>query len=229
VHRNSNTMPGPELYAVPMSPPCRAINMTLDYLGIDYNYHMIDLQKGETRTPEFLALNPQHTVPVLCDVGDLVICESRAAMTYLINKYKPNHPLYPTDPAKRAMIDARLYFNIGTFYSKFGDCVYPVALGMTEDGKIQDMFREAFKEVLVWVDQMTAGGFVLGDSITLADLDFMSTMSSLEACDFMDLTPYKNLTAWSAKMKKTLPKYAENCHVGAGHYGAWFNASYKRD
>ena len=37
---------------------------------------------GGTRTPEFLSLNPQHTVPVLVD-GDHVVTESRAALVYL--------------------------------------------------------------------------------------------------------------------------------------------------
>ena len=36
---------------------------------------------------------------------------------------------------------------------------------------------------------MTSCGFVFAGSMTIADLDFMATMLTLEACGFMDLSP----------------------------------------
>jgi hypothetical protein len=43
----------------------------------------------------------------------------------------------------------------------------------------------------------------------------------------MDLSPYKNLKSWSARMKTMVPNYEENCGKGAELFGAWFKASYK--
>ena len=48
--------------------------MVAKALGIELNLKVVDLQKGEQLKPEFVALNPQHTVPTLVD-GDFVLWE----------------------------------------------------------------------------------------------------------------------------------------------------------
>ena len=70
-------------------------------------------------------MNPQHTVPTLED-GDLVLNESRPIATYLVAKYGKDDKLYPADVATRAMIDLRLYFDMGSFYKAFGDIVVSI-------------------------------------------------------------------------------------------------------
>ena len=69
-------------------------------------------------------LNPQHTIPTMVN-GDFVNNESRAAAAYLIRKYggDKKDKLYPEDVTSRAVVDQRLYFDMGTFYKAFGDCV----------------------------------------------------------------------------------------------------------
>ena len=118
-----------ELHAFPASSPSRAVHMTLDLLGLEYNYIPVNILEGEQKSPEFLSMNPQHTVPVLVD-GNLAITESRAAITYLVSQHKPSQ-LYPACAKKRSQIDQRLYFNIGTFWKRIGDCVFPVCFGLT--------------------------------------------------------------------------------------------------
>ena len=56
------------------SAPCRGPMMVAKALGVELNLKKIDLFKREQLKPEFLALNPEHTVPTLVD-GDFVLWE----------------------------------------------------------------------------------------------------------------------------------------------------------
>lgn len=58
---------------------------------------------GGTDTPEFRAMNPNGTVPVLQD-GDLVIFETGAILRYLAGQYG-RAPFWPDDPRERALVD----------------------------------------------------------------------------------------------------------------------------
>jgi len=73
-----------------------------------------------------------------------------------------------------------------------------------------------------------ACGYVLGNSMTLADVDFLSTYSTLEACNFINLDCFKNLKMWADRMKQQIPKYSENCGKGAEAFGNWFNSNFDR-
>lgn len=49
-----STSTGVEIYAMPISSPCRLVTMTAEFLGIDYKYNTVDLFKGEHMKPEFI-------------------------------------------------------------------------------------------------------------------------------------------------------------------------------
>lgn len=132
-----------DLYYMSMSAPCRAVLLTAKMVGVEINLKTINLMQGEHMKPEFLKINPQHTVPCLDDSG-FVVTESRAICAYLANKvnntqhsnhflkrnlttgfwtqYGKNDKLYPKDPKDRALVDQRLYFDLGVFYASFADC-----------------------------------------------------------------------------------------------------------
>ena len=78
----------------------REVRIVLAEKGLDYQSEIVNVMKGETRTPKFLAMNPFGKVPVLVD-GDLVVYESNIINEYLEEKY-PNPRLMPREPAARA-------------------------------------------------------------------------------------------------------------------------------
>ncbi|NEQ54414.1 MAG: glutathione S-transferase family protein [Leptolyngbya sp. SIO3F4] len=90
-----------KLYYFPPSPNSRKVQAVAIHLGLSVELELVDLQQGQQRTDEFLALNPTGRIPVLQD-GDLVLWESTAIMQYLASQVPT--PLWPDDAQQRADI-----------------------------------------------------------------------------------------------------------------------------
>lgn len=63
-------------------------------------------------------------MPTLVDDG-FALWESRAIMVYLVEKYGKTASLYPSDPKARAVVNQRLYFDLGTLYQRLVDYYFP--------------------------------------------------------------------------------------------------------
>lgn len=111
----NSTMPIDLYYSI-LSAPARTVLLTARYLNVP-NVKVIDLDlfAGDTKTPEFLSINPSHTVPALVD-GDLKLFESRAIAAYLANRYAPENAVYPAEPSARAQVDKLLYFDASSYF-----------------------------------------------------------------------------------------------------------------
>ena len=81
-------------------PKTRSVRVTwaLEEIGAPYEYHKVDLMKGEGRRPPFVDINPSGKVPALVD-DDLVLTESAAIVTYLGDKF-PDSGLTPSAGTK---------------------------------------------------------------------------------------------------------------------------------
>jgi len=98
--------------------------MTAHALGLELNKKKVDLDAGDHLKPEFVKLNPQHTIPTLVD-GEFAVWESRAILIYLAEKYDKDGSIYPKDPQQRAVINQRLFFDLGTLYQSYVYYYYP--------------------------------------------------------------------------------------------------------
>lgn len=194
-----------DLYYTPGSAPCRSILLTAKVLGVELNLKLVNLHEGEHLKPEFLKLNPQHTIPTLVDDG-FSIWESRAIITYLAEKYGKNDSLYPKDVRKRALVLQRLFFDATTLYQRFADAYYPLMFAgvpYTED-RIKKI-DEAFE----FLNTFLAGNeYVAGNELTVADLSILATVTTIQVVDY-DISKYPNVARWLEKTKAALPDYEE--------------------
>ncbi len=75
------------------------------------------------------------------------------------------------------------------------------------------------KEVLGWADGFardSGSGYIAGTpGLSLADLAFAATYSTVAAFAYFDLSEYPDLNAWFARVKAEIPKYKELCGDGA--------------
>lgn len=181
--------------------------MVAKALGVALNLKELNLrEKKEHLTPEFLKLNPQHTIPTLVD-NDFAIWESRAILGYLVEKYGKNDSLYPKDPKARAVVNQRLYFDMGTLYQRFYEFFVPQFMhGQPADPEKLKKVHEA----LVFLDGFLATTkYVAADKPTIADYALIASITTLEVAQ-IDFSAYPNITRWSELCKSSLPGIEAN-------------------
>ncbi len=92
------------LYYGSGSPYAWRAQFALEHKALPYELKVLSFAAGDTRKPEFLALNPRHRVPVLVE-DDFVLYESSAIVEYLDEAYPGRGaPLFPGDARTRAII-----------------------------------------------------------------------------------------------------------------------------
>jgi glutathione S-transferase len=156
---------------------------------------------GKTTSEEYVAKYPAHLTPTLEDEGLPRGClgESCAIMAYLCNKHGLDQ-FYPTDPARRAMVDNAMFYLIGTFYPLVARATYPT-LGFpqypgevaTSDAADDDMKAQAQRDAEAALAEplevfhsffMGDNRFIGGDSPSIADIRLAATLEFLRAIDY---------------------------------------------
>ncbi|MCZ7889957.1 MULTISPECIES: maleylacetoacetate isomerase [Rhizobium/Agrobacterium group] len=84
------------------------LRVALNLKGVDYEYVAYSLRQGETRTPEYLAMNPQGLVPALEREDGTILTQSLAIMEWLDETF-PEPQLLPRDAEGRARVRALSY------------------------------------------------------------------------------------------------------------------------
>ncbi|KAH8330518.1 hypothetical protein KR067_004442 [Drosophila pandora] len=200
-------MPQLDLYNMPMAPASRAIQMIAKAVGVELNSKFINTMEGDQLKPEFVKINPQHTIPTLVDDG-FAIWESRAIAVYLVEKYgKPDSSLYPKDPQKRALINQRLYFDMGTVYDALGKYMFPLfRTGKLGDQEALDKLNTAIGFLNTFLEGQD---FVAGKELTVADIVLLATVSATQVIAF-DLAKFPNVERWYKNAPNVVPGWAEN-------------------
>ncbi|CAH1105782.1 unnamed protein product [Psylliodes chrysocephalus] len=205
----------PTLYYADLSAASRGTLLLVKALGIDVELNPINMAVGEHMTPEYLKINPFHTVPTLKD-GDFVLWDSHAINIYLIEKYAPESELYPSDPQKKATINQRLFFDVGIIFPRLATIVVALlregAKSVSKDKA--DQVTQAYSLLETLLEKST---YVAGESLTLADLSIVANITSLNILVPLAENRYPKTSEWIARLQK-LPYYQEGNEVGLGQF-----------
>ncbi|KAH8312039.1 hypothetical protein KR044_009074 [Drosophila immigrans] len=193
-----------DFYYSPYSAASTAILMTGKALGLEFNKIVVNVREGEQLKPEFVKLNPQHTIPTLVDNG-FVVWESRAILTYLVEKYGKDDSLYPKDPQKRALVNQRLYFDLGTIYKSFADYYYPQIQKKPVDPELFKKVEDALNFLNIFLEGQK---YVAGDSLTVADIALLASIATFKVVK-VDLSKYPNIVRWYENGSKVAPSWDE--------------------
>jgi glutathione S-transferase len=175
----------PTLYMIAPSPAVRAVQITASAIGLELNLKELDFMKGEHMQPEYLKLNPQHTVPTLVEEDGFTLWDSHAINVYLVSKYAKNDNLYPKDLKKRALVDQRLHFDTGVAFARG----LPIVGAILRAGKtsLEDSEKESINQVYGFLEAFLDGKqYMAGDSVTIADYSLFATITGSNALVAID-------------------------------------------
>ena len=138
---------------------------------------------------------------------------------YLVEKYGKESKLLPEDPESKARVYHDLFFDMGTYYQAVFNCAVPVIF-MGAEAPAADKL-ERLHEVLGFMNEkVKKTGFASQtDHLTLADLSYLATTSTLVATGIAELP--KELNEWYLKVKAMIPEY-EKANGGAEEFGEMF-------
>ena len=208
------------LYYGSGSPYAWRAQLALEHKALAYERKVLSFSGGDTRKPEFIAINPRHTVPTLVD-GDFVLYESNAIAAYLDDAYPGRgEPLFPGDARMKATV-WRLMMEVDNYVDKAVDGVTTYAFATKPEERDTQKLAAARKAVSDEFAQMTRyikGDFLVGP-LSAADFSLYPMVAFMyrtrvKLPDFDAdglLTP--ELRQWKARMDalpyldKTIPPH----------------------
>jgi glutathione S-transferase len=197
-----------------LSPNVRRVRLTAAVLGFQLEEKAMDFAKGEHKSPEYLALNPNGAVPTFVD-GDFVLTESRAIMQYLASK-KPESGLLGRDERGRADVARWQFWDASHFSPAVGTLAFQrvvkpmFGMGEPEAAKIEEALVNFRRFGAVLDKQLDGKKFVVGDSLTIADLTLAAPLMYAKQAD-VPVADHPHVQAWFTRMteldawKKTAP------------------------
>lgn len=164
-------------------------------LGLTYEHLPISGSKGETRTPEFLAINPNGHIPAIQD-GDFVLYESMAINLYLARKH--GGPLMPANLTEEALALQWAFWVVTEIESSIVRAARNIG-ALDGDPVNMELVQAEFDKIqspLTVLDaQLGKAPYLLGDRFTVADLNVAAVLSWGPVIG-LDLKPQPNVIAW---------------------------------
>ena len=189
---------GVNVYGDIHSGNCYKVKLALCLLDIEHEWTHVDILAGESRTPEFLALNPNGRIPVVVDDDDRVLTESNAILNYIA----AGSPLLPPDRYGRAQVlqwqffeqySHEPYIATSRFIRRY--------LNSPPERAAELAAKRAGGDAALAVmnDHLAHRTFFVGDRYSIADISLYAYTHCADEGGFA-LEPYPAVRAWLARV-----------------------------
>ena len=175
------------------------IQWYLEELEIPYEFILLDMQAGEHRQPEYLAINPMGKVPAIVD-GDFHLWESGAILFYLAQKYGK----MPPSLEEQAKINQWILFGNATL----GPGIFVEASRERETPKLLTPLNQILEKQ----------PFLLGDELSVVDVAVGSILAYIPMMLKLDLSEYPAVVDY---IKRISERPAFQKAMGGRGYGLW--------
>src|ERR1700755_257307 len=163
-----------QLYSLP-TPNGVKVSIMLEETGLPYEAHLVDFNKNDQRTPEFLSLNPNGKIPAILDPDGpggepLPLFESGAILQYLAAK---TGQVLAVGAARRYQTLEWLHFQMGGIGPMFGQLgFFNKFAGRDYEDKrpLQRYVAESRRLLGVLEQRLAQRTWIMGDDYTIADM-----------------------------------------------------------
>lgn len=144
------------------------VRLLLTQLGIPFEYIEKDILKQETRSPEFLAINPNGRIPVLEVESGVYLSESNAILIYL----SEGTPLLPSDKLDRARVMQWLFFEQYSHEPFIATSRFWRSHGMADQNQqaLAEKQAPGYAALEVLEQRLKQHPFLASDRYTIADI-----------------------------------------------------------
>jgi glutathione S-transferase len=189
------------LHQMPSSGNCFKVELALTQLGRSYRTIDVDITRGQSRTPEFLALNPNGRVPLLVLPDGRTLAESNAILCWLAR----GTPLLPDDPWLQAKVLEWLFFEQYSHEPYIATLRYWIHILGDAEGhgaEIEARRPRGYAALGVLEQRLEDHAWLVDSGYSVADIALYAYTHVADEADF-DLTPYPAVRAWLERVAAT--------------------------
>jgi len=187
------------LYSMQRSGNSYKVRLALAQLQTPYRLVEINILRGESRTPEFLARNPNGQIPLLEVAPGRYLAESNAILWYVAG----GTPLAPEDRVDRAEALQWMFFEQNSVEPNIGAANFWLTL--VKGGRelqrhaVEDWMQDGYAALGVMENHLKDHRFFVGERYTIADIALYAYTHIAHECDY-DLETFPAVREWLARV-----------------------------
>ena len=191
-----------KLYSMQRSGNSYKVRLALALLNTPYDVVEIDILRGESRTPDFLAKNPSGHVPLLEVEEGRYLAESNAILWYVAN----GTSLSPESRIERAEALQWMFFEQHALEPNIGAAYFWLALvrgGRTlQTHALEDWMERGYAALQVMENHLKTHDYFAANQLTVADIALYGYTHVADRCDF-DLSTFPAIRAWLRRVEQS--------------------------
>ena len=188
------------IYGDSISGNCLKVRWVAEYLGRSFDWIETDILKGESRTLEFLALNPAGQVPLVILDDGRPLAQSNAIILHLAE----GSDLVPTDAYDRARMLEWMFWEQYSHEPYVAVARFQVRYAGKPVSELERRLVERGKGALQRLeDGLALSPFLVGEAVSLADVALVAYTRVAHEGGF-DLGDYPAVAAWVKRVEAAL-------------------------
>ncbi|MCX7041936.1 MAG: glutathione S-transferase family protein [Gammaproteobacteria bacterium] len=189
------------VYGMKASGNCFKVQLVLEQTSRRYRWVEVNSAAGETRTPGYLAKNPNGKVPLLELADGRVLAESNAIVCFLAD----GSPLLPSDPWQRAQALQWMFFEQYSHEPYIAVARFIMGWLPEDSPRRSDLPRlreRGYQALDVMEKQLARQDFLVDSGYSVADIALYAYTHDAGRGGF-DLSAYPAIRAWLSRVEST--------------------------